>query len=252
MFTLTVSAYQVLWERLALPQMPIELMVSPRGIEEHERRAELANGLEELRTNGFLYREEPHPELAEALWLLAHAECSVDGRLWVDRHVRALAVRARGRAVLGVLADDLFTVQRIEPGDLARAVVSVLPPLAAGAGQSVSVPREVLGAAAQSAGDSEWALVDALTAGGVPSGDARRLGSMVRGRSNGAQFGVTTADGAGKPRRADRVIACFDTPAGRYMMEEQRGWTTVAPADVRRLATRIDQLLAELVSRSRP
>ena len=255
MFTLSASAYQVLWERLALPQMPIELMVRPRGIEEHERRAEVARGLEELRANGLLDHEETHPELVLALWLLAHPESTVDGRMWVDRSVRALAVRVKSRAVLGVLTDDRFTVQWIEPGDLAQAAVSVLPPLAAGSGQAVNVPSEVLGAAARAAGESEWALVDALSAAGVPSGDARRLGNMIRGRCNGAQFGVTVTDPAGVPRRGSRVVACFDTPAGRYLIEEQRGWTTVAPADARRIGVQVERVLgelsAEVVSRSR-
>ncbi|MCP3799658.1 ESX secretion-associated protein EspG [Allokutzneria sp. A3M-2-11 16] len=238
MFTLSASAYQVLWERLALPQMPMELMVLPRGIEEHERRAEIARGLEELRANGLLESSE----LASALWVLAHAESTVDGRLW---NARALTARASGRAVLGVLADDRITVRWIDPGDLARAAVAVLPPLAAGMGQTVNVPSEVLGAAARTAGASEWALVDALSAAGVPSGDARRLGNMIRGRCNGAQFGVTVAS-----ERGDRVVACFDTPAGRYLIEEQRGWTTVAPADAQRIGARVDQVLAEVVSRS--
>ncbi|SDN29560.1 ESX secretion-associated protein EspG [Allokutzneria albata] len=243
MFTLSASAYQVLWERLALPQMPIELLVRPRGVEAHERRAEIERALEELRAKGLLDRGEAHPELSAALWLLADPESTVDGRLW---NARVLAGRAKGRAVLSVLADDRFTVRWIDPGDLARAAVSVLPPLAAGPGQAVNVPSEVLGTAARAAGESEWAMVDALSAAGVPSGDARRLGNMIRGRSNGAQFGATV-----RQQRGSHVVASFDTPAGRYLIEERRGWTTVAPADAQRISARVDQVLAELVSRSR-
>ncbi|WP_086819616.1 ESX secretion-associated protein EspG [Allokutzneria sp. NRRL B-24872] len=237
MFTLSPSAYQVLWEQLALPPMPIELMVTPRGFEEDERRAEIAKALEELRDKG------SGEGLADALRLLANPESTVDGRVWVDRSVRALAARARGRAVLGVLTEDFFSVRWIRPGDLARAAVSVLPPLAAGSGKVVNVPSDVLGAAARGAGASEWALVDALCAAGVPSGDARRLGNMIRGRRNGAQFGVTVAS-----NRGDRVVACFDTPAGRYLIEELRGWTTVVPADAPRISERVEQVL---LSRSR-
>jgi hypothetical protein len=52
-------------------------------------------------------------------------------------------------------------------------------------------------------------------------------------------------------RRADRVIAFYDTDAGRYLFQlrrnpDGRDWATVTPADNQLLAQRIWEMLDEL------
>jgi hypothetical protein len=51
--------------------------------------------------------------------------------------------------------------------------------------------------------------------------------------------------------RADRVVAFHDTPRGRYVHlakpnADGRMWSTVTPADNRRLVTCVQELMAEV------
>ena len=44
-------------------------------------------------------------------------------------------------------------------------------------------------------------------------------------------------------RRAPTVVGWFDTAGGRHLLVHHAGWTSVAPADGRRIAARLDELL---------
>jgi hypothetical protein len=74
---------------------------------------------------------------------------------------------------------------------------------------------------------------------------------MLLGQEARGQFGVERIGRDGQPHRADRVVAFYDTDAGRYLFQlhrnpDGRDWATVTPADNQLLAQRICELLDEL------
>ncbi|MGW0521593.1 ESX secretion-associated protein EspG [Crossiella sp. NPDC003009] len=250
-FRLSASAYQVLWEKLRLTEMPIVLHVNPRGYEEHERTEAINEAWDELHRNELVSNGGVRPELVDALTLLAKPARAVDARLWLGREVRALAVSAGEDAVLAVLSEDELSLRPIYPGGLARAVVGLLPVRKAGPGHSISLPSSVIDTAARDVGTSVKAFAEALRDNGIGAADAQSVATMIEGAEQSGQFGATVTDRLGRRNRADHVVAFYDTPAGRYLMEEHRGsdgtpWTTMSPADGNRLTGQIERLLGEL------
>ncbi|MGO1049594.1 ESX secretion-associated protein EspG [Crossiella sp. CA198] len=250
-FRLSASAYQVLWEKLRLPEMPVVLHVHPHGYEEHERTAAINAAWDELHRDDLVRNGGIRPELVDALTLLARPARAVDARLWLGHEVRALAAGSGPDGVLAVLEEGVLSLRAIYPGGLARAVVGLLPTRAAGPGHSVSLPSAVIDTAAQNVGSSVKSFAEALRGNGISAADAEAVAEMIEGAEQSGQFGATLTDRLGRRNRADHVVAFFDTAAGRYLMEEHRGsdgtpWTTMSPADGTRLTGQLEHLLGEL------
>jgi hypothetical protein len=94
------------------------------------------------------------------------------------------------------------------------------------------------------------ALVTALEDRDVPLWQAQELAGMLVGQEARGQFGVERAGRDGLMRRADRVVAFYDTDAGRYLFQlgrntDGRDWATVTPAGSQLLAQRLRELLDE-------
>ncbi|AHI02165.1 hypothetical protein GCM10010174_33110 [Kutzneria viridogrisea] len=238
---LSTAAYQVLWEQLGLPDMPTVLTVPPRGFTERDRRAVVREAQREL--------AGADARTAELVALLHRPSRAVDVRMYVDGPIRALAA-ARGEAgVLAVLHEGQLGLDPLPGGAVARAAVDLLPVVPAGPGRSVSLPSTILRAAGCGGGTVDGKGFEvALRAQGVPAEDARELRLMLDGVVRRGTFGVTVADELGREHRADHVVAWSDTERGRYLMEDSRamdgrGWTTVAPADNRRLVGQVQRLL---------
>lgn len=222
--TLSASTYQTLWDQLGLSDMPTVLHVNPS---------------EQVAV-------EVDQHVIEQLKLLERPSRSIDARLHLDGPVRALAVPG----LLAVLRDDQLTLTSTPPEALARAVVDLLPPVAAGPGRSVSLPSATLKAAVSGLGAGDGKAFEvALRAQDVSGDDARAVAKMLDGVLRRGNFGVTVADDLGRQRRADHVVAWTDNQHGRYLLEDSRSmdgrvWTTIAPADNRRLAGQLERLLA--------
>lgn len=78
---------------------------------------------------------------------------------------------------------------------------------------------------------------------------------MVSAAGDRGQFGSATRNDWGRRLRAPRVVAYFDTPAGRYLQSRREApdgteWSTVAPADFRRLYHQVQELLTDPVEQS--
>jgi hypothetical protein len=77
------------------------------------------------------------------------------------------------------------------------------------------------------------------------------MADMVSGMNVRGQFCVTRMQRDQRMVRADRVVAFHDTERGRYVHlakpnNDGRVWSTVAPADNRRLVTCVQELMAEV------
>jgi len=91
----------------------------------------------------------------------------------------------------------------------------------------------------------------ALNRFGVSGGDAKTMADMVRDMNVRGQFCVTRTQRDQRPVRADRVVAFHDTPRGRDVhlakpTADGRVWSTVTPADTRRLVACVRELMGEV------
>ncbi|MCI2419110.1 ESX secretion-associated protein EspG [Saccharopolyspora sp. K220] len=254
---LSALEFDVLVEHLGLDAMPLVLKVPSPG-RTHTERAKLAASAWRSLTARDLGRPTSlDPELEWMLRLLARPGSEVDGRIWLQRSVRVLAAAETGseHAVLVVKDRDTLTLRTAAASGLPREAVSVLPPLPPGPGRSVSVRSSDLDGAANEAGDNTEQLNSALQRRGIRADDAEALTSMVAGVAASGQFGTAARDWSGRRVRADHVVGFFDTAHGRYAQlrrESPSGdvWSTIAPADTRRLIGHVEELLTSVTAES--
>ncbi|MGH3439443.1 MAG: ESX secretion-associated protein EspG [Sciscionella sp.] len=250
--TLSTLEFDVLWEYLRLPSMPVVIGVPSPG-RTHSERTRLADeAWQRIEARGLGRQINLHPLLPRYLSLLAQPEREVDGRVWVGGEVRSLAAATGQEAVHVTLAGGELTFRPISPEGLVAAVLGVLPALAAGTGHSVTLPTDDFEAAAYSAGPVRQGFALALTDRGVREADVRTLTEMISEVSGQGQFGAAARDKFGRRHRADRAVSFFDTADGRYLQvkRSQNGtppWTTISPVDQRRLLQHVTEMLADVV-----
>lgn len=248
--TVVLSAveFDVLWETEKLPPRHPALGVPSPGAT-HRERAELVEAAwESLRRRGFARGRRAAGELVDMLNLLARPQLGIDVWVWAEREIKGLAVIAGGAALLCVVDNGQVWLIPAHPGSLPESAVSVAGELGPGIGRSVSLPHAVLCAADVDAKGDPRALVTALEDRDIPLWQAQELAGMFVGQTARGQFGAQRLGRDGVPRRAARVVAFFDTDAGRYLFQlgsgaEGRDWGTVTPADNRLLAQRVRELL---------
>ena len=242
--------FDVLWESLALGEMPLVLKVESPGRTHSERRQLVEDAWRAMENRGFARSAEEYERLAELVRSLARPEREIDGRLWFGTKVgsvRVLAAATGGDAVLATLTAEGLVLREAAATGLAREALSVLPPLPAGDGESVTVPSRRLEAAAANAG-TPTEFEAALRETGVRERDASLLATMMMRLRRHGQFGAACRDRWGRRTRAQRVLSVFDTRAGRYLQTrsiaepDAEPWTTVAPADQRLLISQLDEL----------
>jgi EspG family len=248
---LSTLEFDVLWERERLPRRHEALDVPSPGKTHTERAALVAKALAELEARGLAANERAEGGLLDKLDLLAHPQLCIDSWVWSTREIRALTAVSGNQALLAVVEGDEVWLIPARDTAIAESAVSICGEAPAGPGMSVSVPTDVLTAAdAEADGDSRR-LSAALMRRGVANSAAKNLASMVSGMDLRGQFGASRAQRDGRLVRADRVVAFHDTPQGRYAYlakpnNDGRSWSTVTPADNRRLEMLVRELLDEL------
>ncbi|WP_330359584.1 ESX secretion-associated protein EspG [Actinosynnema sp. ALI-1.44] len=251
-FTLTPLEFDVLWEHLDLGDMPLILKVPSPGRTNAERAELVTRAWQSLEAKGFADRVSPDPRLAGLLRLVARPHRELDGRLWLGRSVRVFAASEGDAGVLAVQEDDRLTFRGADGLGLPRQVLSVLPQEKAGPGHSVTLPtKDFEVAARESAAPKEFEA--ALRRRGLREHDAEALREMIGDVVRQGQFGGAARDKWGRRVRTPRVISFFDTEAGRYLQvrKESGGgeaWTTISPADHKRLLHHLTELHADDVS----
>lgn len=241
---LTAVEFDVAWERLGLGPTPVVLQLPSPGRTGAERRQIMADGWHALRQRGLAGPSGPDPELARLLQLLARPAEQLELRGEWRHPVRAVAAGRAGIGVLAVRQDATVTLQPCP--SLPSGLLTVLPAVVAGAGRAAVLTTAALAGALGATGVT---LRAALIGRGVPAGDAALLARMPATGGGRAQIVALVADATGVLRRAGGVLGVLDGPAGRYLMTRTAGedgveWTTVAPADGRRLRHRVSGLLA--------
>ncbi|GAB3684388.1 ESX secretion-associated protein EspG [Saccharopolyspora tripterygii] len=253
LINLSALEFDVLTEHLEIDSVPLVLKVPSPGRTHADRAKLVASAWRALTKRGLISGGAIDAELERMLRLVAEPGREVDGRSWLQRSVRVLAAAESigERAVLAVKDGEHLSFSPTSASGLPRAAVSRLPELAPGPGRSVSVPSAALDEAAAEVGDKAEQLLPALQRRGVRPDDAEALAGMVAGVVAQGQFGAAARLPHGRRERAERVVGFFDTALGRYAQlrttsPSGEAWSTIAPADNRRLVGLVDELLAEV------
>lgn len=248
---LSTLEFDVLWERERLPRRHEAIAVPSPGKTHSERARLVTKALAELAARGLTVHDRAAGALLDRLELLARPQVSIDSWVWSDREIRALTAASGDQAVLAVVEGDEVWLIPSRDTAIAESAVSICGEAPAGPGLSVSVPTDVLVAADGEAGGDSRELSAALIRRGVPNNDAKTLGLMVDGMDLRGQFCVNRVRRDGRLARAERVVAFHDTAQGRYAHlakpnNDGRTWSTVTPADNRRLAMLVRELADEV------
>lgn len=244
--------FDVLWEHYyGVEQMPLVLKVPSPGKTEDERKRIVRGVWDGLARRGLGSPVDPDPRLTGLLHLLRRPDREIDGRLWVGGELRVLVAATGDEAVLATLSDGQLRLRPADATGLPRFALSVLPPAPAGPGQSITLPTADFTAAAAEATKQEE-LVVALQSRGVRAADAKALAEMIGDLVNRGQYGSASRDKWGRRVRGRRVISFFDTADGRYLQVQRRAeeeaaepWTTISPANQRRMLQHLTELHEE-------
>jgi hypothetical protein len=246
-YLLSAEEFEVLWEALAGTDRdptgpPAVLGLGSPGRTRDARQRVRAAVWRALRERGLAGSGGPVPGLVRRLCSLARPAEQLELRASWDGRLRAVAAGRDGPGALAIRRGDVVLVTGA--GSLPSALLSALPPARPGIGRTCTVPTPVLSAAAAAP-----QLVPALVAAGAPAGEARLLERMLGSVRRRAQV-VALVESApdGPPRRRGGVVGVLDGRDGRYLVSRTTGpdgteWTSVGPADPRRLRHRIGTLL---------
>jgi hypothetical protein len=244
--TISALEFDVLWEHCAPDEMPLVLRVPSPGRTDGERARLVDQAWSSLQARGLGRPSDPDPHLAHLVSLLRRPDREVDGRLWVGSPVRVLAAATGEEAVLATLAGSSLTLRPAEASGLPRYALSALPPAPPGPGRSLTLPTADFEAAARATtGRKEFE--QALLARGIRPDDCKELATMIGDIVGQGQFGSAARDRWGRRVRATRVLSFFDTAEGRYLhlrnsVDHAEPWTTISPADHRRLLQHLTAL----------
>ncbi|MCI2423927.1 ESX secretion-associated protein EspG [Saccharopolyspora sp. K220] len=255
-FELSKQAFYEAWKHFKLGTKPLVLNVLPDGVLQSERRAVERRAWDELRALGFgnemreddIYGVFLPLNRYERAFDVTFRQRKRDG----ERKLTGLVANVRNNATLAVQTEETVQLQTLPADAMVRAALSVLPDdVKAGPGRGVSLRSSAMEQAAKGAGASDRAMAEGLARQGIRRDEARSLVEMAGGaRTAWAQFGASIVDGQGKRHRAPMVTNFFANAKGWYMIEENRrsaeAWTTIAPVDKQRMATRIQDLMKTL------
>lgn len=245
--TISPLEFDVLWEQLRLAEMPLVLRVPSPGRTFTERRELTSQVRTSLAARGLGHGTTVDPRLAHLLRLLEKPDLAIDGRFGSTRGVRLLVAATGDDAVFAVLSKRGLVLSEAPVTGLPKQAISVLPVVAAGPGESITLRSSTLDiAATTSATPEDFEL--ALCRHDLRLRDAGILRMMVTGIRRQGQFGASAINRWGHRRRAPHVISFFDTAGGRYLQlrttgEDGQEWSTISPADNRLLLSQLTDLL---------
>lgn len=251
--TLSALEFDVLWEHFGLGDMPLVVKVPSPG-KTHEERALLeARVWADLETRGLGRAVDLDPDIERILGVLAKPSREVDVRAYVGRTVRVLAASADDMAAVAELSADTVTLRNTTESGLPSAALSVLPSASAGPGRSVTLPTAEFEQAANNASRTREGFGAALLETRLRPDDAEVLVEMIKDVAHMGNFGAAARDRLGRRRRGRRVVSFFDTEDGRYVQirrpaDDGTMWTTISPADQRKLTHHVTELLDEVVA----
>lgn len=251
-FTLSLPAADVLAQTLDvnIRQFPFE--IPSFGEFQRDRQRIARQVFVDLGRRGLVRDGDIDPELTRALRTLSEyvITVAVMGTVENTRKVYARAATNGETGVLAVKDGDNLRLELIRPTALAVTLVGLLPKLAAGPGQSVTITRPA------PRSDSDDVFASAQAGGGGSEQQLRiAAGYLARPRTGTGFFTV-----AGRDRRMGRELrggnlTWIDTDAGRYLTlarppgEDGQVRCTFSPADSARLAQSLGGMIESVAPR---
>lgn len=238
--------------RVGLPSM---LDLPSHGATGDERASWLRRGWQELLGDGLADGDELAPFVAESLRTLNRPELQLTAVIAeaVGSSTQAVLAAVGDFALLARVVDGGLALESVPMSGLARIAVGLLPEVAAGPGQSVSLLSESVESAIAAAAGVPVDLAAELRGRGLRAEEARFLAGVLGAqRLLAAQFGGRGFDLlSGRTNWSPVTVDVLDTEAGRYFAQHRRGqdgrkWFIVAPTDRRRLLDRVGELVRQI------
>jgi hypothetical protein len=196
--SLGLATFELLWDHLALGQIPAPFEIRSVGTTEAERAALRGAMWHDLQARGLAAGGRLGPRIAALFHVLGRPDESISSLAIMDdgRLVRAMAAVKRELAALAVQGVQNLHVATIEPAELSVSIVDLLPAARAFPGRAVTV--------ADGAG-----FADAIHASNSDDEHAARMLASTRVRA-----GYFTA--RGRDRALSTKLAWVDTDRGRF------------------------------------
>ncbi|MQA12588.1 MAG: hypothetical protein GEU98_29530 [Pseudonocardiaceae bacterium] len=242
-FELSAAALDILAEQLGFSATRYPFEVRSVGITLDERAGIRDAVWRQLDSAGLVRGERLEPEVEQALRLYGQSpvEASLIGSGQDGLRLKARAGATRDGAVIAFGAGETVRFELLRPGDVAPALVRLMPAAPPGSGEAVTIPLD--GAPrVDSAEERQTMLISGRPSAAQASMRvAREL--FARPRLRVGQFGVAMA---GQP---GQVLPWFDTEAGRYLAVRGQDSTgreqvTYTPTDGTRLVRELAQRLS--------
>ncbi|MBA8827491.1 hypothetical protein FHX42_004887 [Saccharopolyspora lacisalsi] len=263
--TLSPHALTYLCEHYDLNLHPmVRVGRMPRGADEDQTRQALERGRRELIDRRLLDGQDLDPFVGDAIHLLARPPVAVGVAVRSEEGTSFNAVLVEhGRSTVQAYQADGEDAEQVTDLHLTRHefggpsgnAVNLLGRLPQSQGQSASVPSELIDRMAQRLRDHpSGGIQAALSAAGVKRADAQVLAKVFTAkRTSDAVLTVQSYDD--KVRRTHRLpfnLQIFVTEEGGYFSQKKpdgngREWTTVAPADGRKISTKLEEMASYLV-----
>lgn len=239
---LSAVEFYLLWVSLGLGETPEVLDLLHVG-RTPARRAELvdeASGALAARDLGTV--SAPARDLAAMLRSLGHADVSLDLRVYgAGAPLFAYAGAGRNGAAIAARVDDEVRVGAVRASALAASLLGSLAPVPAATARPANVSvTDYATACAAGATDGVSGFVRVLRDAGIRTQEAGTLAQALVSRSGGGHLGAT-----GRVR-THSAVNWLDTPDGRYALRRNGEWITITAADLPRLTSMAEEMLADV------
>lgn len=245
--------FDVLWEHLELGSLPTVLDMPRHGATVEERNVLSKQAWKSLADKKLGWPGQVESTVERRLRRLVRPEWELDARLWLTEagpRTSALIAAARSVATVAVLDAERLTLAAAPTHRITREAVALLPPHPPGTGGSITVPADVLDAAAARAGSNPSALRRVLHARGVGKGEARKITEASTGIIRLGHFGAAHTPATGKRIRAGHAVSVYDSQHGRYLFTRKpsgdQWWITLLPGTDAAILRQLDELLDTL------
>lgn len=245
---LSAVEFFLIWSAMNLGEPPPVLDIVHVG-RTPRRRAELADEASQSLHNRELGTvAAPASDLAAMMGSLADADVSLDMRVFGDGvpMFAYAGVGDRGAAIAARVGDEV-RMGAVRSNALAESLLGSITPLAAANGRPANVSVvDYTAACVEGDADGISGFVRVLRDAGVRAPEAGTLAQALTSRKGGGQLGATGRGRAGRALRTASVVNWLDTPDGRYALRRNGDWITITPADVARLTSMAEEMMADV------
>lgn len=240
---LGVPEFFLLWTDAGLGEPPVPLEIGHLGRTGESRAAMIEEASAALAGRDLGTVAEPASDLAAILHTLASGDVTLDLRvLGQGAPLVGYAAAGRRSAAVAARVDGEIRLGAVRPDTLAASLLGSLPALPPGAGRPANVSAaDFTAACAEGGRDGVTGFVRVLHDAGLRQADVHVFATALSTRRGGGQLGATRG-----ARRTPSVVSWLDTEDGRYALRRHGAWITMTPADLPRLTTMADEMVAEV------